>query len=86
MNQPTTNQQGGTKMKVISQDGKRTMLYIGCTCLKEGIGDTTYIVFFAKKGMPQVMAVYDNEEKAKNILMEIAHQAESDRDFCHMPE
>lgn len=73
-------------MKVISQDGKRTMLYIGCTCLKEGIGDTTYIFFFAEKGMPQVMAVYDNEDKVKNIIKEIALNAESGRDFYYMPD
>ena len=43
-------------------------------------------MYVISDGDAQIMGVYESMDRAKNILLEIAHQAESGRDFYHLPE
>lgn len=74
-------------MYVISQDKKRIMQYDGAQCIedKASYPAQTYLMIFSDGG-PQIMGAYESMSRAKNILMEIAHQAESGRDFYYMPD
>lgn len=73
-------------MQVISQDGNITLPYKGGSVQQDAKQGWYMIVCLASNGNGKIMGVYESMSRAKNILMEIAHQAESGRDFYYMPD